>query len=391
MGGGCDTSAGDGLRWECGRGLSAIEALANAWNGLSRASPLPPWSDATWMRCYWEAFGSADRDLVVHALFEGRTLVAVLPLVWRPGLLPTWRHAGNSHTSYWVIAAEAARLASVAGEALDHLLGRASVLDVRPVHSRGLIAGAFLTGARRRGLHAAIDDYTGDVLTEIPTSWEACRASLSKNVRSDTGRKLRRLQSAGRLEFDTVEGGDRLDSVLAECFELETLGWKAQRGSPISSTPETLKFYTDLAHALARERRLAIYTLRLDSRLIAFEYCMRGQGTIEMLKLSFDPALSSHSPGNVLRYYLLEKEAEQGEIQTYHLGRPADASGWKLRWASRVDPMGRLRIFGRGVRPSLAYRCGPALRETLKRNPLLLHSVRWVRRLAARRRGGMAG
>lgn len=365
-------------RWTCERGMSAIRSLAPAWNRLVHSGELNPWNDAIWMECYWGAFGKQDSDLVVHALFDSDRLVAVVPLLRRGGLLSSWSHAGNAHSAYWVIAWQDPRV-EVAGRILDHLLSSTALLDVRPTHSNGPAARALVAAARERRLPVAVEDYTGDVIIDVPGSWDRCRELLSHNLRNATARKRRGLERLGQVEFDVVRGGETLDSVLQECYGVETLGWKALRGSPIVARPETTRFYTDLAHASAKAGRLAIYTLRVDGKLVAFEYCLRGQGTIEMLKLSYDPSLSSHSPGNVLRFLLLEREATEGSITTYHMGRPADASGWKLRWATRVEPLARLRVYGPGWKTAIAYHSGPNLRATLKSSPRMRRLAAWLR------------
>jgi CelD/BcsL family acetyltransferase involved in cellulose biosynthesis len=372
-------------RWTCERGMAAIRRLAPAWNRLVHSGAQNPWSDALWMECYWGAFARRDADLVVHALFDSDRLVTVVPLLRRGGLLPRWSHAGNAHTSYWVIAWPDPR-PEVAGRILDHLLSSVTLLDVRPVHSKGPVVQALAAAARERRLPVALEEYTGDVIIDVPSSWALCRERLSRNLRSGTARKLRGLERLGPVQFEVVEGGDALDRVLQECYQVETLGWKAVRGSPILASPETARFYAELASAYARAGRLAIYTLRVGGKLVAFEYCLRGQGTIEMLKLSFDPSFSAQSPGNVLRMFLLEKEASEGQITTYHMGRPADASGWKLRWATRVEPLARLRIYAPGMKATIAYHSGPNLRATLKRSPGIMRLRALFRAVAGLRR-----
>jgi len=175
---------------------------------------------------------------------------------------------------------------------------------------------------------------------------------LSRNLISTTLRKKRQLARLGELEFDVVTGGPALQQVLAECFALETLGWKGQRGAPIISQPDTLQFYSELAEASAAAGRLALYTLRLNSTLIAFEYCLRHNGRIDMLKLSYHPRFGHHSPGNVLRLLVLEGEIKSGETRSYHMGL---ASEWKTRWATRLEPLCWLGIYDRGFRGTVAY------------------------------------
>ena len=122
--------------------------------------------------------------------------------------------------------------------------------------------------------------------------------------------------------------------------------------APISSRPDTLQFYTELAETSAAAGRLALYTLRLDSTLIAFEYCLRHNGRIDLLKLSYHPDFGHYSPGNVLRFLLLDQEIKSGDTRSYHMGL---VSPWKARWATRLEPLCRLRIYDPGIRGTAAY------------------------------------
>jgi CelD/BcsL family acetyltransferase involved in cellulose biosynthesis len=373
-------------RWECGQGSEAIDRVAAAWDRLSHGADFAPWGDAIWTRCYWRAFGNTHQDLVVHALYHGDDLAAVLPLERRGSLVPRWSSLENPHTAYWVVAVDEARL-DMAGRILDHLLQSARWLKIRHVHRGNPLLEALVEAARARSLHVADQDSSKDILIDLPDSWEAFRKNVSKNLDQDTRRKLRSLERMGKLEFEVVTGGDRLDSVLQECFRVETLGWKAESGSPILSKPETVQLYTDLAHAAAAAGRLALYTLRLDSRLVAWEYCLVSRHEIEMFKLSFDPALGRCSPGNILRYKLLQFEIERGQVKVYHLGRSSDPGDWKYRWATRAEPLCWVQVYGAGVVSSLAYRLGTQIPTWARRHPQIKRSAAGLRATARRMLG----
>jgi CelD/BcsL family acetyltransferase involved in cellulose biosynthesis len=145
-----------------------------------------------------------------------------------------------------------------------------------------------------------------------------------------------------------------------------TIELAREYGAPILSDPRSHAFYTRLARASAAAGRFALYLLKLQDRLIAFEYCLRAQRKIDLLKPSYDPELAKFSPGNVLRWLILQHEIALGEIDSYHLGRSSD---WKKHWVTRTEPLTRLRIYGPGFRSRLAYHGGPRLRAAVKRLP----------------------
>ncbi len=380
-------------RWEVGYGLGALERISEDWDALAHGGSVSPTADALWMRCFWGAFGGADGQLALHCLYEGAKLLAVVPLQHRGSLVRTWASVMNTqHTPYWTFAIAEDR-GEVGCAILDHLLESTEMIDLKPLRSTGPIRKALIEAGRSRKVVCCQNQFGGDAVIELVGPWESFLRSLPKKVIANTTRRLRNLEKAGKVEFQIVEGGDELTSLLDECFALEALGWKGEYGSPIAVKPSTRRFYTELAKGASAAGRLAIYTLRLDGKLIAFDYCLRAQGKINSLKESYDPKWSNCSPSNVLRYMLLKGEIEKGEISSFHLGWPAE---WKLRWATRVEPLVRLRIYRRGPRAMGAYYCGPRLRATLKKSSVARRAVACARALGSktvslmRRREGKA-
>jgi CelD/BcsL family acetyltransferase involved in cellulose biosynthesis len=379
---GATATTSSDYHWEIDRGLAAIERRASAWNELAHAGSLSPTADAIYMRCFWGAFwgqfGSDDRALVLHSLYEGDRLLAVLPLQRRGRILRAWFSITIvNHTPYTLFAVDENRF-DVAGEILEHLLESAEVVEIERIHAEGPLCRALCDAAVSRGLTLIREDDGGDTTIELAGDWEEFRRSLSRNIRETTERKMRKLERLGNLTLEVATAEAGLNEVLTECFELEASGWKGEKGVTLKSRPTWLQFYSELALSSAAARRLALYTLRLDGKLVAYEYCIRAQNKIDMLKISYQPGFGRYSPGNVLRYMILRREIEKGEISSYHLGQPSE---WKLRWAKRVDPLTRLKIFRGDVRGALAYGTGPMLRDFLKRSSLFRAAVNRVRRV----------
>lgn len=355
----------------------AVPDLA-AWHELTRAQS--PLADAEWIAAFMTAFpGRA----TVHAVRRGGTLVAGLAAVKSDGPVRAWTSLDNEHNPYWLVSGEPD--VDAADELLGELLADAEYLFLRRLPVESAACSALLEAARRRDLPAVlVQSEAGDARMVLEGSWDEFRARLPKNFQRDLPRKQRQLEKQGRLELEILDApGTALDAALTRCYEVETLGWKGQDGSPIRSDPHTLRFYTELAQSLAAAGRFALYLLKLDGKIIAFEYSPRGGGHIEMLKLSFDPAYDKQSPGQVLRMMLLQRELERGEVRYYHLGRPSE---WKLRWATETAPLCTLRIYGKTVRARAAYLTGPVLRGRLKASPLAMKARDRIRELRDRLR-----
>ncbi len=354
-----------GYRWETGEGLAAIERYSRDWNLLAHGGSLSPTADAIWMGAFWKAFAERDAELVVHVLREGDRLLAVLPLRRKGRFASGWYSIRNSEWPFWMFCIDEHR-AGVEEAILNHLLSDADYLDFGPLHFRGPLYAALRHAATARGLRVVTTERGEDAGIELLPCWDDfCRSLPPQLEQKGATRKQRQLERQG-LSFERVTAPRDLPQLLEDCYALEAKGWKGVRGAPIRSGPRTHAFYTKLALAEAAAGRFTLYLLKVGGRLAAFEYCLRAQGRIDLLKPSFDPELAKFSPGSVLRWLILRHEVEAGEMTGYHLGR---LSPWKTQWVTRVEPLVRLRIYRASWRGRLAYEGGPHLRALMKRLP----------------------
>jgi CelD/BcsL family acetyltransferase involved in cellulose biosynthesis len=193
------------------------------------------------------------------------------------------------------------------------------------------------------------------------------------------------VRADGHTSFDVYNGDERLEELLAEGFELEASGWKADERTAIVSRPETLRFYRDIARWAAELGVLRLAFLRLDGRPLAFSLALEHAGVYYVLKGGYDPTFRHYAPGILLRHELLARAFAERLDRYEFLG--ADEP-WKLAWTSTAHerfrfvayassatglatwataryarPLaGRLRAFGRGRRQALvagrARECG---------------------------------
>jgi CelD/BcsL family acetyltransferase involved in cellulose biosynthesis len=261
---------------------------------------------------------------------------------------------------------------------LKQALKSAHVIDLRRIHEASDLHKTLVGVARAGGFPLVEENVGSEAIIDLSGPWDAFRRAIPWNLEKTTARHLRQLRGLGDLTLEVVNTGERLVPMVQECLRLETLGWKSQFGTPILSRVDTARFYTELAAVGTADGFVTLYGLRLNGRLIAFEYCLRSGVYIEMLKISYAPDLAHYSPGNVLRYLLLRREIELGEVKSYHMGLTSE---WKRRWAVRFEPLSRIRIYDRGIAARVGYYVGPRARDLLRRCTPLVMGVRWARRL----------
>jgi CelD/BcsL family acetyltransferase involved in cellulose biosynthesis len=190
----------------------------------------------------------------------------------------------------------------------------------------------------------------------IDESWEAFERTLSKNLRADVRRRLRRLEEEGQVAFEVDDGPERLDERLAEGFEIEAAGWKGSGGTAIASEERTRGFYTEVGHWAAGKGILRLAFLRIEGRAVAFLYDFEEAGVHYYQKGGYDPELSRLSPSKVLLHLMVQRAFDLGLSRFEFLG--ADEA-YKLHWANATHDFTLFQAFS-GSLPGLAERAAYA-------------------------------
>lgn len=365
---------GGGWRWTIDEDAAALQPR---WQDLAARTGRSALAGPAWTYCFSHAF-TPGGQIHLHALYDGDSLAAVLPLQLQRGFVRRWAAPRHPHQPVWTCAVDVTRT-GIAEEIVAHLLTSADAIDLALLSGHDAIGSALRGAAHAQVLDVTVEERHCEAIIDLSPPWPAFCSTLPEGL-SRHLQKLRQLERLGTVEFAELRDEDALDDTLTDCFAVEAAGWKGARGSAMQSHIATRRFYSTLVRAAAREGSLALYTLRLNRVLIAFELCLKSNARVDALKISYAPTMARYSPGNVLRTLVLRKEVEGGRMRIHHLGLDSD---WKRRWSTRVEPLYRLAICRRSLRARLMYRVWPRLREPLRRSPLLRAAARRARVAAA--------
>lgn len=354
-------------------GPEALSRHAAEWDALVRASPLgAPFALSGWTRVWCEAFAPGHPLRILRASRGGRA-VGFAPFIERRGRLArcpvrVWQSPSNEHSQRTDWALEAPP-----GAAMD-ALWRAlreqpwELLLLKDIVTGGAVDACLGQAAERDGfLVARWPALESPWLPVLPT--EALERRLDAKFRANLRRRARQLAKQGEVRLERVEGGARLAEALEAGFRVEASGWKGARGTAMASQPETRQFYTALARLAADEGWLALYSLSVDGRPIAFHFGLQYGGTYFLLKPGYDESLSACSPGQLLVREVLGDLADRSAREFDFLGPRMD---WKLDWTRQLRPHCWLFI----LRPSLKgrllhaarFQYGPRVVRYLRRN-----------------------
>lgn len=350
--------------------------LAEAWDDLADRTGAPPFLRPGWTRAWWRSFGRG-RPVVFSVRRNGR-LAAALPLVWDGRTL---RSPTNWHTPrYGALAEDADAATELAARVLSAGPGRLAIGFVDPQDP----AGAIPRAARAAGwLVSERPLLRSPHLDLSATTWDQCRARLSRKRRAEIGRRRRRLEEHGpvvldvrdgREDLDALEARDVLDRLLVEAIRTEAAGWKGRRGTAIASDPRTRRFYADVARWAAPRGWLRLAFLRAGGRAVAADLCLETGGTHYLVKTGYDPAFAGLGPGVLLRHDMIRRAFGLGLSEYDFLGTD---DPWKLEWtdtarerlAFEVHPPGVRGVAGWAVRryaPVIARRARAVVRGAVR-------------------------
>lgn len=198
-----------------------------------------------------------------------------------------------------------------------------------------------LNSLSAEGWAVSIEEAEQAHLLDLSGDWDAYRKNLSSNLTKTLNWKENKLKRLGRFSFFDAAQGEEWANWFEEALTLEAKGWKGEEGSAILRRPNEALFYRTVARSAAEERRLRLYCLTIDDRLVAFQLLVLEEGVLYLLKLAYDESFGTVSPGAVLQRLILKESLADPAVQTLDLGGPGE---WKLRWAPRTERLMKVRL-----------------------------------------------
>ena len=345
--------------------VDSLDPLVPEWTEIADRMRAAPFLYPGWCRTWRTAFGAGGLR-VLAARRDGR-LVGVLPLEIRRG---GWRAPTNAHSPGFDILA----LDDEAATGLAAALFDANPRDVAicPLDSDGRALRGLADAAQARGYRTAVHPTGRAPFLSLAPELSQHERALSRNLRHDVERRLRRLCESGRVSVEVSDGRANLPALLREGLEVEARSWKGRRRTAIAAREDTTRFYGELARWAADAGWLRLAFLRLDQRAIAFQFDLELRLRYYSLKIGYDPAFERFSPGKLLTYMVIARAVVRG-FRTYELLGTDEP--WKQRWTE----LSRTQVSFRAFSPSAAGRLAASTFASRKK---IAHRVPFAEHLA---------
>jgi len=328
-------------------GESALEGpLLAEWDALhERISPNTPFTSASWNVLWWKHHCSnrllkRDELCLIVVRDAQNALIAVAPMMStrRPAIGPLRLHtlryfgADPNVTELRGLVCEpeneVAALEAVL-KCLKHEYSHADWIEWGALREENwkTAAGKLPTGSRSSNRET--DGYH----LELPATWEALRASRSRNIKESIRRCYNSLKRDGLTpELRVIQSPEETPAALATFFRLH--GMRSRATNTITHADVFQKaseraFISEYALSRARCGELRIFQLLISGKVVASRIGFQNHDQIYLYYSGYDPGWSKYSVMTTLVVEALKWSIEQ-RLAIAHLSTGTDVS--KLRW-----------------------------------------------------------
>ena len=188
------------------------------------------------------------------------------------------------------------------------------------------------------------DPYIDTAWVEIAGSFEDYWAARGKNLRQNMRKQRNKLQTDGvSIAMRVVNDPNELGDAISRYGELESRSWKAQEGTAIRADNDQGRFYTALFTAAAEKGEAVVYEYLFDGKAVASNLCLRRDGTMVILKTTYDESIKTFSPAFMLNEELIQALFAEQQIQRLeYYGRVME---WHTRWTDKQRTLYHLTTF----------------------------------------------
>ncbi len=368
----------------CLNSLGELAPYADDWDRLCGEVPFRSWAWlSTWWRHYGEGLGGqrpVGRLFALTVFDDADRLVGLAP--WYLDHSAPQGHvlrplgSGEVCSDYLSVLCRAGMEDRVAAALADYLTESAhadgpdlqpwDLLELADVDARDVAVGRLIEHLADRGntVHRGAGPNCWRI--DLPASWDAYLAMLSKSHRKQIRRLERNVFGSGRGVVHAVQRIDELPAAIDVLIDLHQRRRRAVGQPGCFASARFTAFHREVMPELLRNGQLQLHWLELDGRPAAAEYQIAGGGVVYAYQSGVDPDALGQEPGRLLTLATLRRAIEAGYMAFDFL---RGDEPYKAHWRARPHA-------------SLSFHVVPSRTAAQLRHHLWLagsHFKRWIK------------
>ncbi len=290
------------------RSLEEFEAVQNQWDDLLTGCPKQTvFLTSEWLTAWWKHWQTGKELWLVTAWLEGK-LVGAAPLmktmVRKYGLKYRLLHslgAPNTDESDFFTRGNDLEILGALCDYLQSQRSQWDALELNEFHSENPSAKFIESYFTERGcvIRARKNLHYHIPITE---SWDGYWKKLSKNLRHNIERRLRRVQENHQLNFQVIEGRDLAWADFEAIFAVNARGNYPEK----YKSEQERGFHRELMERMRDQNWIRITVLRFDEQPVAYDYGFIVHGKFEDWRTGFDLTYADWATGTLMLYFELK-------------------------------------------------------------------------------------
>jgi CelD/BcsL family acetyltransferase involved in cellulose biosynthesis len=335
-----------------------FRSMAQEWDRLvERADAERLFLSHTWLTTWWEAFGKNSQLHLITVRSAGE-LIAAAPMqrtiTKRYGLqLHSIESIYNPHTprfDFLVVKGYEARAYREIWKQLS-TDRKVDMVVLKQINENSPTLPVIQDVAQRDGWLSGQWEARPSPYIPLRCDYEEFVGRLKGGYRYNLRKRYDRLSRVGPIDVEVITDPASVADALRDGLQIEAAAWKGNKGTAILSDPAATEFYTKLAEREAERGRLRLTFLRVSGKRISFSYIIQSEKTLYGVKIGYDPAYHTYSPGNTLLNLVLEDACAKGLHEYDFLGAN---DPWKYDWTREERKQCWLFLFRKRLRPLAA-------------------------------------
>lgn len=174
-------------------------------------------------------------------------------------------------------------------------------------------------------------DYIDTGWIDIQGSFDEYWSARGKNLRQNMRKQRAKLLSDGvKLTMQVLRDHADMAPAVARYGNIESTGWKAQKGTAIHPNNAQGRYYRELLENASLRGESIVYQYLFNDRVVAMNLCLVRQGILVVLKTTYDESIQTYSPAFLLR------EDELREIYRERQIKRIEYFGRLMEWHTKL-------------------------------------------------------
>ncbi len=169
----------------------------------------------------------------------------------------------------------------------------------------------------------------------IPENFDDYFKSLGKNMRQNYNKVNNRAARAeDKLSWHKVDTRETVKQAILEYGEIESAGWKNEKGTAISPDNEQGQFYLKALSEMADKGQACCWYFLINDQKVAVDLCIQKDDCLIILKTTYNEEFNKQSPALMLKLEMLKHYTENKQTEGIS---NIEFYGKAMEWHKRLD------------------------------------------------------